>query len=68
MAGALLAYLLPTILPITIPTNIPLRVEPDASLVTDAFLISILIGCLGGIFSTLNSVLMKPSDAIRGVG
>jgi putative ABC transport system permease protein len=68
MAGALLAYLLPTILPITIPTNIPLRVEPDASLVIYASLISILIGCLGGIFSTLSSVLMKPSDAIRGVG
>lgn len=68
MAGALLAYLLPTILPITIPTNMPLRVEPDASLVTYAFLISILIGFFGGIFSTLNSVLMKPSNAIRGVG
>jgi putative ABC transport system permease protein len=68
MAGALLAYLLPTILPITIPTNIPLRVEPDASLAAYAFLISLLIGCLGGIFSALNSVLMKPSNAIRGVG
>jgi len=59
---------LPTILPITIPTNIPLRVEPDASLAAYAFLISLLIGCLGGIFSALNSVLMKPSNAIRGVG
>ena len=68
MAGALLAYFLPTILPITIPTNIPLRVEPDALLVAYAFLISILIGFFGGIFSTLNTVLMKPSNAIRGVG
>ena len=68
MAGAFLAYLLPTILPITIPTNIPLRVEPDALLVAYAFLIAILIGCLGGVFSTLKSVLMKPGNAIRGVG
>ena len=68
MAGALFAYFMTTIQPITIPTNIPLRVEPDASLVAYAFLISLLIGFFGGIFSALNSVLMKPSDAIRGIG
>jgi putative ABC transport system permease protein len=67
-AGALLAYLLPTILPITIPTNIPLRVEPDALLVAYAFLIAILIGCLGGVLSALKSVVMKPGNAIRGIG
>jgi len=68
MLGAFLAYILPTILPITIPTNIPLRVEPDASLLTYAFLISILIGFFGGIFSALKSILMKPGNAIGGVG
>jgi ABC-type antimicrobial peptide transport system permease subunit len=44
-----------------------LRVEPDASLVAYGFIISVLIGFLGGIFPVLNSLLIKPGDAIRGV-
>jgi len=67
IAGAFFAYLLPTIYPIIIPANLPLRVEPDASLVVYGFLISILIGLLGGVFPVLNSVLIKPGNAIRGV-
>lgn len=67
IAGAFFAYLLPTIYPITIPANVLLRVEPDASLVAYGFIISVLIGFLGGIFPVLNSLLIKPGDAIRGV-
>jgi putative ABC transport system permease protein len=68
MAGALLAYILPTIYHITIPATVPLHVGPDASLVVYGFLISILIGFFGGILPALNSVLMKPSESIGGVG
>ena len=68
MAGALLGYLLPTFYHITIPAAVPLHVDPNGSLVAYGFLISIFIGFFGGIFPALNSVLMKPSDAIRNIG
>jgi putative ABC transport system permease protein len=67
-AGALLAYLLPTIYHITIPATVPLHVYPNSSLVVYGLFISILIGFFGGIFPSLSSVLMKPSDAIRDIG
>ena len=68
MAGVLIAYLLPTIHHVTIPASIPLHVYPDSSLVAYGLFISVLIGILGGIFPSLSSVRMKPSDAIRGIG
>jgi len=68
MVGALLAYLLPTMYHIEIPATVPLHVDPDFRLVAYGFLISIMIGFLGGIFPSLSSVLMKPSDTIRGIG
>lgn len=68
MAGALLAYLLPVFYHIAIPATVPLHVDPNGSLVAYALFISILIGFFGGCFPLLNSVFMKPGDAIRGIG
>lgn len=66
--GTLIGYLLPAIHHITMPTEPPLHVSPDWHLVVYGLFISILIGFLGGIFPALNSVHMKPSEAIRNVG
>jgi putative ABC transport system permease protein len=68
MVGALLAYLLFAVHHIEIPATVPLVINSDIYLVFYALFISILIGFLGGIFPVINSVRMKPSDAIRNIG
>lgn len=68
ISGASIAYLLPTVHQIVIPTAPPLSVDPNASLVAYGLFISILIGIGGGLSPTLSRILMKPSDAIRGIG
>ncbi len=67
-AGSLFAYLLPAMYHVSIPATIPLHVDPDISLVLYGIFISILIGFCGGIIPVLNSVLMKPGDAMRNIG
>jgi putative ABC transport system permease protein len=66
--GSILAYLLPLIFHITIPATIPLHVDSDFSLVVYGLCISMLIGFFGSVFPAVQSVLMKPSDALRNIG
>ncbi len=68
IAGALVAYFLTAFFDITIPATVPLVVNSDIYLVFYALLLSALIGFLGGIFPLLNSVRLKPGDAIRNIG
>lgn len=66
--GAFTAFAIPSLHHITIPATVPLHIIPDGHLAVWGILIAILIGLFGGILPTLNSILVKPGDAIKSVG
>lgn len=66
--GAFIAFAIPSLHHLTIPADIQLHVIPDGHLVVWGIFAAILIGLLGGALPALNSVLMKPGDAIKSTG